>query len=227
VDLARRAELVQQDSNALADAADRDLSAPIAACPGWTMADLVRHVLQVHRSWCRIVDEGLMGPAWSEAPMPPDDELVAEFRAGAIRFTDVLGTTDPSKPCWTWGEQQNAGFVQRFQVQEAALHRWDAEHAVGIPRAIAPDGAADSIDMVNELLPAFARAAPVAFDVIATDAPLEITMRAAAELPVAGTLRGTASDLLLVLWRRLPLDTLEVSGDAAAIATAIAAIDID
>ena len=81
------------------------------------MADLVRHVLQVHRSWGRIVAEGITEPDWSEEPLPGDDDLLAAFRANAARFTDVLAAIDSEKPCWTWGPEQNAGFVQRFQVR--------------------------------------------------------------------------------------------------------------
>jgi uncharacterized protein (TIGR03083 family) len=227
VDLARRVELITLDSAALADAAGTDLRVRIPACPEWDMAALVRHILQVHRSWCLIVDEGRMEPDWSEAPMPPDDELVAGFRADAIRFAAVLGATDPAKPCWTWGPEQNAGFVQRFQVQEAALHRRDAEQAVGNARPIAADGAADAIELVNLLLPAAAPGLRSAFGVTATDAPLDVTMGSAPDLPVVGALRGGASDLLLVLWKRLPLDAVEATGDVDLIAAAIAAIDID
>ncbi len=191
------------------------------------MADLVRHILQVHRSWGRIVGEGLMEPEWSTAPMPPDAELVAEFRANANRFADILGAASPTKRCWTWGPDENAGFVQHFQVQEAALHRWDAQHAVGTPDPIAADGAADALELDNQLLPDAAKRMQFAFTLVATDTPLEITMTSDLALPVAGTLRGPASDLLLVTWGRLPLDAVEVTGDADAVAASIAAIDID
>jgi uncharacterized protein (TIGR03083 family) len=227
MDLARRVELIKLDSAALADAADTDLRVRIRTCPEWDMAALVRHILQVHRSWCLIVDEGRMAPDWSEAPMPPDAELVAEFRANAIRFADVLGATDPAKPCWTWGPEQNAGFVQRFQVQEVALHRRDAEQAVGKAEPIAADGAADAIELVNLLLPAAAPGMRSAFRVTATDAPLDVTIRARPDLPVVGALRGGASDLLLILWKRLPIEAVEATGDVDLIAAAIAAIDID
>ncbi len=227
MDLSRRVELITRDSEALADAAGTDLAAPIPSCPGWAMADLVRHLLQVHRSWCRIVDEGRMEPDWSEAPMPPDDELVDEFRVNAIRFADVLAVTDPGTPCWTWGPEQNAGFVQRFQVQEAALHRWDAQSAVGTPDPIAADGAVDAIELDNTLLPAAAKQAQSAFEVITTDMPFGITISARPDLPIVGALRGTASDLLLVLWKRLPLGAVDATGDATAITAAIAAIAND
>jgi uncharacterized protein (TIGR03083 family) len=227
VDLTRQVELITLDSNALADAAEHDLTARIITCPDWSMADLVRHVLQVHRSWGRIVEHGLMEPEWSEEPMPPDSELVATFRASATRFAGILGAADPDQPCWTWGPEENAGFVQRFQVQEAALHRWDAERAVGAPGPIAADGAADAIELDNLLFPNAAKGAESAFAVRATDAALDLVVSPRPGLPVVGSLRGGASDLLLVLWKRLPLDAVEVTGDVSAIAATIAAIDID
>src|SRR4051812_33898010 len=191
------------------------------------MADLVRHILQVHRSWGRIVGEGLMEPDWSEAPLPENDTLVAEFRANAIWFADVLGTTDAEKPCWTWGPEQNAGFVQRFQVQEAALHRWDAQQATGTPDPIATDGAADSLVQLEAIMPIAAPDATSGFTLVATDAPVDVTLRPTPDAPVVGALRGTASDLLLAYWRRIPVESLEVTGDAAALIAVIAAADLD
>src|SRR5207248_1204558 len=41
-----------------------------------------------------------------------------------------------------------------------------------------------------------------------------------------GALCGSASDLLLVLWRRLPLDAVTVDGDPAAVAAQIAATEL-
>jgi uncharacterized protein (TIGR03083 family) len=225
VDLPRRIELITLDSAALADAAERDLTARVPSCPDWAMADLVRHVFQVQRSWRHIVEDQVLAPDWVDAPFPPDDELVGEFRDNAIRFADVLGATDPATPCWTWGPEQNAGFVQRFQVQEVALHRWDAQQAVGAPAPIAADGAADAIALVGELLPAAARGMRAAFEMITTDAPLSLTMSATPDLPVVGALHGTASDLLLVGWKRLPVSAVDATGDADAIAGAIASID--
>ena len=227
MDLSRRVELIATDSRALAAAAERDLSARITFCPDWSMADLVRHVLQVHRSWCRIVEEGITEPAWSEEPLPGDDDLLPAFLANAARFAAVLGATDPEKPCWTWGPEQNAGFVQRFQVQEAALHRWDAQQAVGPPDPIATDGAADSIVQLEGIMPLAAPDATTGFTLVATDAPVDVTLRPNLDAKVVGALRGTASDLLLAYWRRIPVESLEVTGDAAAVAAAIAAADLD
>jgi uncharacterized protein (TIGR03083 family) len=227
MDLARRVELITADSDALADAATHDLTAPIVACPDWTMVDLVRHVLQVHRSWALIVAEQRTGPDWADEPMPDDDALVDEFRVNAHRFAAVLGAADPESPCWTWGPEQNAGFVQRFQVQEVALHRWDAERAVGHPEPIATDGAADAIAQLAELFPLMAEGATHSFDVVLDDAAGTVPILTGPDRTAAGSITGTASDVLLVLWRRLPLAAVEVDGDPDAIAAALVAARFD
>jgi uncharacterized protein (TIGR03083 family) len=227
VDLSRRVELIATDSRALAAAAERDLTARITFCPDWSMADLVRHLLQVHRSWCRIVAEGSTEPDWSEEPLPGEEDLVAAFLANAVHFTGVLAANDPAKPCWTWGPEQNAGFVQRFQVQEAALHRWDAQQAVGTPDPIATDGAADSLVQLEGIMPIAAPDATTGFTLLATDAPVDVTLRPNPDAPVVAALRGTASDLLLAYWRRIPVESLEMTGDAAALTAAIAAANLD
>jgi uncharacterized protein (TIGR03083 family) len=224
VDPARRVELIRADSEALAAAARRDLTAHVPSCPKWSMADLVRHVFQVHRSWARIVGEQIMEPDWVDAPFPSDDELVDRLVANAHHMADVFAATDPESPCWTWGPEQNAGFVQRFQVQEIALHRWDAENAVGTPGPIAADGAADSLGQLVGILPMVASAAPNAIRVEATDADAAVTMF---DGKPAGTLRGPASDLLLVLWHRVPLSTVTVDGDEAAVQASLAAINFE
>jgi uncharacterized protein (TIGR03083 family) len=223
IDLARRVELIRADSRALGAAARRDLTAPVPSCPEWAMADLVRHVFQVHRSWTRIVAEQIMEPDWVDAPFPPDAEIVDSFVVNANHMADVFAATDPASPCWTWGPEANAGFVQRFQVQEIALHRWDAENAVGTPGAIAADGAADSIGQLVGILPMVAPAAPNAIRVEASDGDAALTIFDGR--PLAATLRGPASDLLLVLWKRVPLGTVTVDGDEAAVQASLDAIN--
>jgi uncharacterized protein (TIGR03083 family) len=224
IDLARRVELIRADSEALAAAARQDLTAHIPSCPEWSMADLVRHVYQVHRSWARIVGEQIMEPDWVDEPYPPDADLVDSFVANAHHMADVFAATDPASPCWTWGPEANAGFVQRFQVQEAALHRWDAENAVGTPGRIAADGAADSLDQLVGILPMVFKSAPGSFRVEATDADVAVTMF---DGEPAGTLRGPAGDLLLVVWTRVPLTTVTVEGDEAAVQASLDAITFE
>jgi uncharacterized protein (TIGR03083 family) len=219
------AEIALQ-SAALADAAEHNLAAPVEHCPGWTVADLVTHVLEVHWFWATIAEHRLSEPPPDEAgpARPSEPELVDRFRAGALHLVEVLRHADPTDPVWTWApSQRNIGFVQRHQVQEAAVHRWDAEHAAG--RTVALDVPL-SIDSIEEFL-TFSLSTPDdpadderpdldgAFVLRATDADaawtvqdadLPATVRfergARPELPV---IAGTASDMLLWLYRRVQL----------------------
>jgi uncharacterized protein (TIGR03083 family) len=140
---------IAEHSAGLARAAEANLDAPVEHCPGWSVADLVWHVSEVHWFWSKIVAE-LPSERPEDEPgpdRPPPDQLVSRFTAGAAQLVRVLGQTDPAAACWTWAPtQQNAGFVLRHQVQEAAVHHWDAEHAAGHDIALGTAMSADAID---------------------------------------------------------------------------------
>ena len=87
--------------------------------------------------------------ALDETPHPPDDELIAALRPNSERLVEILRAADPATPCWTWSTQHKVGFVQRHQVQEAAVHRWDAQNAAG---AAQPIHSAAAIDAIEESL---------------------------------------------------------------------------
>jgi hypothetical protein len=48
-------ERIEADTRALAAAADRRFALPVAGCPGWSVADLVWHLLEVQQFWAAIV----------------------------------------------------------------------------------------------------------------------------------------------------------------------------
>jgi uncharacterized protein (TIGR03083 family) len=218
--------LIAADCAGLADAAEGNLDARVEFCPGWSVADLVRHVWDVHAFWAQIVARRLADPGdYVAPPEPSDDDLIATFRAGATRLVEILRATDPATAVWTWARQHDAGFVRRHQVQEAAVHRWDAERAAGHSFAIDRDGAVDAVDEFLTVSlspkPKTELTAPVAL--VATDAEVAWTVRPGAGgvlTPVAGIdddatqVRATASDLLLWLYRRRPAASVEVVGDA-------------
>ena len=58
----------------------------------------------------------------------------------------MLRTADGTVPVWTWAPQQDIAFIRRHQVQEAAVHHWDAVRAAGGQLAIEAPVAADSIE---------------------------------------------------------------------------------
>jgi uncharacterized protein (TIGR03083 family) len=113
------------------------------------VADLVWHLTEVHWFWGSIVAGLLPSPpdASDRPPRPDDQGLLAVFEAGAERLVQVLEEADQAAGCWTWaGWRQDVGFVTRHQVQEAAVHHWDAAHAGGATVTVAPQVAADSVD---------------------------------------------------------------------------------
>jgi uncharacterized protein (TIGR03083 family) len=230
---------IAEHSAGLARAAENNLDAPVEHCPGWTVADLVWHVTEVHWFWAAVV-AGLL-------PAPPDDssgpqrpapeQLISRFSAGAEHLVRVLAAADPTAACWTWATQQDVAFVLRHQVQEAAVHRWDAEHAAGRDVDLGTALAVDAIDEfltfsvstvdgyhpevpqpnLDGALVLSASDAGVAWTI--TDDTLPGTVKASAGTAEPGlpTITATASDLLLWLYGRVPLQvTAGSAGQQAA-----------
>ncbi|MGH3509763.1 MAG: maleylpyruvate isomerase family mycothiol-dependent enzyme [Nocardioidaceae bacterium] len=143
-------DAIATHSRGFAEAARRaDPRTRIEKCPDWDVADLVWHLSEVHWFWATIARDLLDAPPDDtlRPPRPADEGLIDAFEAGADRLVTVLGAADQTAACWTWaGWQQNVAFITRHQVQEAAVHHWDAAHAAGLPMSIAPEVAVDSID---------------------------------------------------------------------------------
>jgi hypothetical protein len=106
--------------------------------------------------------------------------------------------------------------VARHQVQEAAVHRWDAQSTTGksspLDQAIAVDGVAEFLDLMIEPETALL-ANRIKF--VATDSRDEWTC--GPDVPVAVTVRATSSDLVLLLYRRIVASDVTVEGDGNAL----------
>ena len=138
---------------------------------------------------------------------------------------------------WTWAPQQNVGFIRRHQVQEAAVHRWDLQHAAnGSPDPIDPAAASDSIDEFLTIQLPFAvsdvKRLPGTVHLHCTDTDGEWFIHQDGRVePVHSkgdvAVRGTASDLLLAVYRRVPMTDLDVIGDASIAQQLIDSIDLE
>ncbi|MEP7091158.1 MAG: maleylpyruvate isomerase family mycothiol-dependent enzyme [Nocardioidaceae bacterium] len=139
---------ITEHSAGFAEATRGDLGAGVEHCPGWSVADLVQHLTEVHWFWGTIVEGRLQSPP-EESSRPPraeDSALVDAFSAAALHLVQVLRQADQAASCWTWaGWQQDVAFVTRHQVQEAAVHHWDAVHAGGGSWTMSPIVAADAV----------------------------------------------------------------------------------
>jgi uncharacterized protein (TIGR03083 family) len=232
---------IRADGARLADVADGHLDAQVPSCPEWKVADLLDHVGQVHWFWRQIAGRRAQEvPELDRPEVPTGDALVPWLRDEVAQVTKVLEDADPAEPIWTWtGQQDDIGWIQRRMAQETAVHRWDGEAAVGtttpIDAALAVDGVDEFLDVF--LIP-YAERSPAdggSVHLHCTDGPGEwlVTMH---EGVVSVTrehgkgdaaVRGSASDLLLLLWRRVPPDQLELFGDRATLDRLLAVVELD
>jgi uncharacterized protein (TIGR03083 family) len=223
-----------QNSGRLADAAvTAGVDAPVPSCPGWTVTDLLDHMLRGDDWARRIAQQGKEGKTERVHHAEPDpslqgDALVEAFRDGADALVAALSSVTPDTPVWTFSStNRTASFWQRRRAQETAIHRYDAELAAATPTPLDPALAVDGIDeILTVFLPRLAdNFEPIGDGTVhlhCTDVDGEwLFTRRDGEISVTAehakgdvAARGTASDLLLFLWRRVPASELEVFGDA-------------
>ncbi|KUN09743.1 hypothetical protein AQI95_04080 [Streptomyces yokosukanensis] len=127
-----------------------DPATPVPSCPGWTVADLTRHVGSLQRWFATLLTQLVQEPPRSrdiELGLPERAEDYPQWvAAGVPGVAAVLRDTDPDAPMWTWGEDGYARFWARRMLFETLVHRVDAERAVGLPGDIDPVLAADGVD---------------------------------------------------------------------------------
>ena len=214
----------------LAAAAERvDHDAPVPGCPAWQVGDVVRHTGLVHRWAAAAVRDN------RRDGYPDDDgaglsgaELVDWFRAGHDALVHTLSTADPDVRAFTFLPAPSPlAFWARRQTHETGIHRADVESGGG---PITPFDPAEALDGIDELVGGFAArpskdGGPAGtLGVLPTDSDRGWLVRrgsepvrdAAAAAGADCVLRGTASDLHLLLWNR-PAGQVETAGDAAAL----------
>lgn len=209
-------------------------SASVPGCPGWTIGDLLYHLYEVQYLWHRVSAEGRSSFEGLSMPTRPSDEqLVPVLRGEHVSYTAWLRANDPSSEHWTWTGVRDFAWLVRRMAHETAMHRVDADQARGQATAVESSLASDGVD---EFLTVFRNAANGepggSVHVHCTDVDGEWTISADGEVRREHAkgdcaIRGAASDLLLVLWRRAPLSTCEVIGDAEVAARFIAGSSLD
>jgi uncharacterized protein (TIGR03083 family) len=232
---------LDRDSTAFVDACEvAGLSTEVASCPGWAVADLLWHMTEVHDFWRTIVSEQRDDwQGYEQPPRPVDEGLADLYRRGRVALLETLTAVDPATVVWTWSSDKTAAFVIRRMMHETAVHLWDATAAAGLVNPIEAALASDGID---EFLTHFMGniadgAAPVGGSVHlhCGDVAGEWTVRESVDgFDVARehskgdcAIRGSASDILLALWRRVPLASCDVVGDAEVAARFIARTSLE
>lgn len=194
-----------------AEVATANLDAAVTHCPGWSVRDLVVHLGGVHQWAAHAVAAGTpdLEPT---RPAPEEPDLACWYAQQAAHLLDVLASTHPAAPAWTLdAADRTAGFWQRRQVHEVAMHTWDAEAAAGQPTPYDPALAWDGVlEVVEVLYPRQVRLGrvdplPAAVRLVATDDPGDVTVGAGRELEI----RDRAEVLLRLLWHRADTSTLD------------------
>ncbi len=215
--------------------ASSDLETRVPTTPEWSVRDLAHHIGTVQWYWSANVraknpDERAGGELTA---LPSDTDLVAWLGWCTYSLLSALRDAGPASPSWAWWAEPSphtAGAVARHQAQEAAVHRWDAEGSAGasspLPPALANDGVPEFIEiMVGPDVEALRGA--VTLNAIDTSGSWRVGPDAAAGGHVTGTaeLNATASDLVLMLYRRLPVPDADVNGDPMLVASLLALAD--
>ncbi len=204
------------ESEGFAAAIDPELlEQGVPGCPEWTQRDLVWHLGRVQRFWASVIRARADAEPARTAVQGPSDapELQEWMRASTTELLDALDEVAPETPAWTWWrDNRTVGAIGRHQVQEAAVHRWDADSVSGrehpIPEPVATDGVEEFLGIARQL-----RApAPIMFET--TDSGLRV---AASDKPAAVIVSGTASDIVLLLHSRIGVERVRVAGDLAAL----------
>lgn len=151
-----------------------DLRAQVAACPGWSVRDLVVHLGNVHAWAATIVETGQRAVEHNDEPPSSKPRAVsAWYVAKAEDLYQVLRQTPPERPCWNFAFGDGvARFWQRRQLHETTIHQVDLEVAGGRTVELAPYVAADGVaEVLTVMVPRMHhRGHPVTLE-----APLQLT----------------------------------------------------
>jgi len=212
---------------------------PIAACPGWTVTDVLTHLAKIQllvRAWL------VAGRRPRKVPPPPAAGAVADpltrFGRGWRALHVQLAAAPPQSPAATWSPwDATNGFWRRRMAHEHAMHALDLLDALG--RAdrwtVAPEVGADGVDEALRLWlgtrlgdEVGGRGDAVRLVVLGDDgepsrtwvvvlhaAVLEVLEGQLGDGPVEAEVRGSASELYRWVWGRG--GQVRSSGEAAAV----------
>jgi uncharacterized protein (TIGR03083 family) len=202
-----------------------DLSARVPSCPDWDLAGLLDHVGAVFRHKTAVLRHGRRPEEHEWASEEPD--VVGRLHTALHDLVGELQQRDPQAPTWTWySADQTVGFWYRRMAQEAAVHRVDAELALGERGPLDDALAIDGIDeFAHAFLEEWSEPEPAASGrtVLLRAGPQAWRLTLGKERittedgdgPADLTVLGDPADLLLWVWGgRVGDDVVRVEGPA-------------
>ncbi|MER7673434.1 maleylpyruvate isomerase family mycothiol-dependent enzyme [Kitasatospora sp. NPDC096128] len=237
-----RAAVAAETARFVAAVQHADPALPVPGCPGWTLADLVRHAGSVQRWFTVLLRQRIQEPPRSrdvDLRLPEQAEQYPAWLAEAAgEAAAVFAEGDLDAPMWAWGADQHARFWVRRMLFETLVHRVDAETALGLAPEIDPALAADGVAEFLTNLPFAAFFAPGTAQLRGEDRTIRFTstdgegdwlirlrpdgfgLDASDGFDGSGatadaTVRAGAAELLLLLYGRLDRTAagIELAGD--------------
>jgi uncharacterized protein (TIGR03083 family) len=195
------------------------LDAQVAACPGWDLGDLARHMGFIHR-WARHAATTGAPPNLDDIEAPPADSDLADWVAVGVELLAVtLASLNPEEPTWhPFPVPKVARVWPRRQACETTIHAWDAVNAIGgsfsLDAATAADNVAEFFEVIApRIITRDGRSVPHgAITIRCTDTGDEFTIRSVdgsslerTHIAPDAVLAAPAEDLCLAMWHRRSL----------------------
>ncbi len=202
------------------------LRAEVPGCPGYTVAEVLRHLGVVHR----LVSAWILAGRRPRDPAAraPDGDPRDWFSTGWRDLERVLASAPVDAPVATWNPADTTmGFWQRRMAHELAVHAFDVLAAAGagwhVPDAFALDGIDEALRLwLGTRLGGDVGAGGDAIRVVAGGQTWTVGLHAMVvevhdrPVDVDAVLSGDPAAVYLWLWgRELPRGGVEVAGDAA------------
>ena len=217
-----------------ATAAD-GLAREVPSCPDWTLRELVAHLARTFGTISRRANS-------AEAPPPGEfgqtveldagEDVLGEFEEAVTKTATSFDGLRLDTPAWNPAPlAKTAEFWFRRLMCETAVHRWDAQMAGAATEPIDGMIAAAGIEEAFDALVPMGRrtddsSVSGVLQLFATDIDRQwfVRLREGREslldsdsidvdnTTIQASASGTASDLYLALWGRLPVDVLDLAG---------------
>ncbi|MFD9569225.1 maleylpyruvate isomerase family mycothiol-dependent enzyme [Streptomyces sp. NPDC059982] len=219
-------------------AAAPSLDSDVPSCPGWTLYDLANHLSEGDRFWAHIVLNTAPGderPSKDGLAAPREREALIPWLAEATeQLITALREASSDRSCWAWWEPlaspHTVAAVARRRVAESLIHTYDAQLASGTPQELP---ATEAVDAIEEFLATVCTVTipwpgePATMDYHAIGAGswrqtvdaagsrfTRLTAAEAAESKPTAAIYGTASEMALLMYMRIPNGSLRMEGNA-------------
>ena len=225
MDATYRLDRAREDGERLIELCSSHPDAAVPGCPDWDGTRLLSHITSVWHMLAIFAESRPDGfPGRDDFPPRPEAGAeVAGAQAALARVDTAMRALAPGTPMWSWGTTQSSDYFHRRYHLENLVHRIDAEQTAGLSSEIDGDEAADAVDeRFREFVHRREERPAGSLHLHRTDGEGEWTAQLVDDQIVVSAehakgdaaARGTGADLMLAMWGRGPLDSLEIFGDA-------------